>query len=218
MVKVLLVYEDFNELTLTETYLKKIGIDVVGVSNELLIHDQILSFNPDIIVANGKNMKVSSFSVGQKLKDSARFYGKVVLVVPKGIRPAAQEMIKIKMDALMEAPVDPEKFIQVLCRLANMSADPYLEKLHKAKLSDPELRKLVMVTGGPKGPIDDKTRMARYQELIKDVHIDTQQTSHSRKETKDKLKELKKGWDFQQLEEQDELKRKFAEALFRKGW
>ena len=59
MVKVLLVYEDFNELTLTESCLKKVGFDVVGISNELLVSDQLLAFYPDIVVAHGKNGKVS---------------------------------------------------------------------------------------------------------------------------------------------------------------
>lgn len=217
MVKVLLVYEDFSELTLTQTYLKKIGFDVVGISNEILIHDQILSFNPDIIVANGKNMKVSSFSVGTKLKDSGKYQGKVILVVTKGVRPAAHEMIKMKMDGLIETPVEPEKLIQILCRLSGLAFDIVLDKLHKARLSDPELSKLVMVTGSPKPPLDDKARMSRYQDLVKDVHIDVQQTSHSRKEMKDKLKDLKKDWDYEQLEEQDELRRQFAEALFKKN-
>ena len=101
MVKVLLVYDDFNELTLTESYLKKIGFDVVGISNEILINDQILSFNPEILVVHGKNMKVSSFSVGQKLKDYGRYHGKAVIVVPKGMRPSPSEMIKMKMDAMI---------------------------------------------------------------------------------------------------------------------
>lgn len=217
MVKVLLVYEDFNEQTMTQTYLKKIGFDIVSISNELLIHDQILSFNPDIIVANGRNGKVSAFSVGTKLKDNGRFQGKVVLVVPKGVRPAPQDMIKMKIDGLLESPVEPEKLIQVLCRLSGMAFELVLEKLHKARLSDPELSKLIMVTGGARPALDDKARMSKYQDMIKDVHIDVQQTSHSRKEMKDKLKDLKKDWDYEQLEEQDKLKRQFAEALFKKN-
>jgi hypothetical protein len=65
--------------------------------------------------------------------------------------------------------------------------------------------------------IEDKKRVEKYQKLVKDIVIDTKQSSHSRQDLKQKQKELKKGWNFDQLEEQDELKRKFAEALFKKS-
>lgn len=232
MVRVLLVYEDFNELTLTETYLKKVGFDVVGISNEILIHDQILSFNPEILVVHGKNVKVSSFSVGQKLKDYGRFHGNVVIVVPRGVRPTPAEMIKMKMDAMVEAPIDPEKLIQVLCRLSGVSLEQVLDKLHKAKLSDPDLnKKMIMISGtvhdpakisvtggnwGGKVPLEDKVRAARYKELIKDVYIDTEKTSHHRQELKEAQKEMKKDWFSDELDNQDELKRQFVEAMFKK--
>jgi len=150
MVKILLIYEDFNELTLTESYLKKVGFDVVGISNEVLMNDQILSFNPDVIVAHGKNPRVSSFSVGQKMKENHRYHGKVVIIVPKDVRPTPQDILRIKMDGIIEMPVQPEKLIQVLCRLTGQSPIHFVEKFQKARLSDPDLdKRLIMVTGNP---------------------------------------------------------------------
>ena len=243
MVKILLVYEDFNELTLTETYLKKVGFDVVGISNEVLLHDQLLSFNPDIIVANGKNARVSSFSIGQKMKDNHRYHGKVVIIVPKDVRPTPQDVLRMKMDGIIETPVHPEKLIQVLCRLGNQPAAGYLEKFQKARLSDPELNKrLVMVTGsvapmpttapagsvpsaaasnsstaaGSRISIDDPQRMAKYKKFTAGVEIDLAHSTHQRQDLKEKQKDLKKNWNFDALEDQDELRKKFAEALFKK--
>lgn len=223
MHKVLLVFEDFNELTLTESYLKKIGFDVLGSSNELLIQDKILTFNPDVIVANGNNSKVSSFSVGQKLKEYARFRGKVLLVLPAGARITPSEMIKMKVDAMLEAPLDPTRLIQSLCRLLSVAPDLMLEKLQKAKLSDPALdNKMRIITNTEADKmvvhpaIEDKTRIEKYEKFTKDVFIDTHATSHNRAELKEKLKDLKKGYNYDLLEELDALKRKFAEALFRK--
>jgi len=150
MVKILLIYEDFNELTLTESYLKKVGFDVVGISNEVLMNDQILSFNPDVIVAHGRNPRVSSFSVGQKMKENHRYHGKVVIIVPKDVRPTPQDILRMKMDGIIEMPVHPEKLIQVLCRLTGQSPTYFVEKFQKARLSDPDLNKrLIMVTGNP---------------------------------------------------------------------
>jgi DNA-binding NarL/FixJ family response regulator len=242
MVKILLVFEDFNELTLTETYLKKVGFDVVGISNEVLLHDQLLSFNPDIIVANGKNARVSSFSIGQKMKDQHRYHGKVVIIVPKDVRPTPQDVLRMKMDGIIESPVQPEKLIQVLCRLSNQPAAGFVEKFQKARLSDPELNKrLVMITGFtahmPSSPtaggavtpgantgtavdsrvsIDDPQRMARYKKYTEGIEIDLAHSTHQRQDLKEKQKELKKNWNFDTLEDQDELRQKFAEALFKK--
>lgn len=238
MVKVLLVYEDFNELTLTESYLKKVGFDVSGITNELLIQDQIISFHPEIIVAHGKNLRVSSFSVGQKLKDGHRYQGKVVIVVPKGIRPAPEDMLRIKMDAIVEAPIDPERLIQVLCRLAGLDGGATVARFQKMKSVDPEFhQKMMMITGSsveatgslvgagkhadsggsPRVSIQDPERAAKYAEIAAQTEMDMQATTHSRADVRDRQKELKKNWNFEQLEDNDELRRQFAEALFKKS-
>jgi DNA-binding NarL/FixJ family response regulator len=228
MVKVLLVYEDFNDLTLTESYLKRVGFDVVGISNEILIQDQILSFNPDVIVANGRNPKVSSFSVGQKMKENQRYQGKVVIVVPKDVRPSPQDILRIRMDGIIETPVNPEKLIQVLCRLTNQSPTIYMDKFQKARLSDPELKRLIMVTSTqPATPnvsplsnsgvaIDDPQRMSKYKKFTEGVNFDLKASTHQRQDLKEKQKDLKKNWNFDELEEQDRLRQQFAEALFKK--
>ena len=241
MVKILLVYEDFNELTLTESYLKKVGFDVVGISNEVLLQDQLLSFNPDVVVTNGSNNRVSSLSIGQKMKDNQRFHGKLIIVVPKDVRPSPQDILRIKMDGIIESPVNPEKLIQVLCRLSGQAPQSFIDKFQKAKLSDPELNKrLIMVTGignsGPAAatpaatpvhatvspvsgagvPLDDPQRISKYKKFTENIDIDLKQSSHQRQDLKEKQKELKKNWNFDALEDQDELRQQFAEALFKK--
>lgn len=237
MVKILLVYEDFNELTLTESYLKKVGFDVVGIGNEILLQDQILSFNPDVIVASGKNPRVSSFSVGQKMKENQRYHGKVVIVVPKDVRPTPQDILRMKMDGIIESPVHPEKLIQVLCRLANLQSAPFLDKFHRARSSDPELGKRFAAAhptpvSGAAGNvsqaatvppasaagvlINDPQRIGKYKKFTDAVEIDVKHSTHQRQDLKEKQKELKKGWNFDTLEEQDTLRQQFAEALFKK--
>ncbi|PIS10494.1 MAG: hypothetical protein COT73_09105 [Bdellovibrio sp. CG10_big_fil_rev_8_21_14_0_10_47_8] len=235
MAKVLLIFEDYTELALTEVYLKRVGFDVMGISNEMGITEKVLTFNPDVIVAFGKGPKVSSFSVGQKLRENFRFGGKAVIVVPKDLRPNPDQLMKMKVDAMLEAPIVPEKLIQILCRMTGLSSELYLDKFQKARLKDPELQqKLTMVTGsaaagsesagaplaGPnsssKVAIDDKGRVEKYSQYIQNISIDVQETTHRREEIREKQKELKKGWDFNLLDEIDRLKRQFAEALFKK--
>lgn len=237
MMKVLLVFEDFNELAMTETYLKKVGFDVVGITNEVSLQEQLLSFYPDVIVANGKTTRVSSFSVGQKMKENHRYPGKVVIVVPKDVRPTPQDIIRLKMDGLIEAPIQPEKLIQVLCRLMGQDPHTFLDKLQKAKLSDTHLQRQMIKVMGPlsvgdsatseptpisktkdknKIVIHDPERAKKYATIVKDTEIDIKQSTHDRNAIRELQKELKKDWDFDKLDDQDELKRQFAEALFKK--
>ncbi len=226
MIKVLLVFGDFNELTITESYLKKIGIDVAGITNEVLLQDQVLSFRPDIVVTSGKSNRVNSLSVGQKLKENYKFAGKVVIVVAKDQRPSSQDILKIKMDAMLESPFQADKLVQVLARLGGLNAEAYLDKLHKSRFSEEE-KKVIHVTGavqfkgpensGTKDLLHDPQRIKKYQKFINDEEIDFKKSSHQKSEVKKAQEELKKSWDFEQLEKQDELKRRFAEALFKKN-
>lgn len=222
MIKVLLVYEDFNLLTLTESCLKKVGFDIQGVSNEILIQDQILAFNPNIIVASGKSQRVSIFSVGQKLKNDKHFRGQLLLIAPQGMKPTAEDLLQMKFDAVMEQPVSPEKLIACLCRLSGMHSQPMLSKFAKARMSDPELeQKIRNLMGGSSNlhvnSFSDPMRAQKYNQIAKDHPISVQATSHHRADIIKTQKDLKKDWDFDKLEELDELKHQFAEALFKKA-
>ncbi len=220
MLRVLLVFDDYTELALTETYLKKIGFDVVSVMNEIGIQEKILSFNPEAMVVSGKSAKVSSFSLGKRLKENLRYEGKVVLIVPKNVRPDPSELMRMKMDALMEAPIQPERLLQILGKYSGHSPDFLIDKLNKAVLSDPDLKqKLTMVTGkiSSKEPVKS-ARAKRYDKLVAEAkaEIDPRHTNFERQDLKKRQSEMKKDWDFSSLEEIDQLKRQFASALFKK--
>ncbi len=240
MVKVLLVFEDFNEVTLTETYLKKVGFDVVSITNERNLSDQLLIFNPDVVVAYGKNNRVSSFSVGQKMKENHRFQGKLLILVSKGVRPAPSDIIKMKVDGILDAPVDQEKLVFNLAKLAGENPTPYIEKLMKTRLAEnPEANRRPSSsgilsssnnagTGNPPNSIkseefpkeapnfSDAQRMQKYSKFIDEAKFDVQQSTFKRKDIKDQQSKMKKDWDSNKLGAIDELKRKFVEALFRK--
>ncbi len=248
MKKVLLVYDDFNELTLTESFMKKVGLDVVGISNEVLLNDQILSFNPDVVVAFGQNQRVSSFSVGQRLKQSRTFAGKSVLVTQKGIRPKPEDMIKMRMDALVEAPLSIERLLQVLSKVLGIDGTVLQEKLQRAIGYEETQREISRSRSGnqagsanpgstanPRSAVNkepqadfsrpdedsplvsDPERMAKYAEFLQGSKtIDTRQTTFQREDVRHRQQELKKEWDFNELDELDRLKREFAGALFKK--
>lgn len=229
MNRILLIFEDYSELTTTEVYLKKVGFDVLGISNEVLMSEQMLSFNPDIVVASGKSSRVSTLSVGQKLKENHRFFGKSVLIFPKGAKPQVQEMLRLRMDGVLEAPVEPLRLIQVLAKLTNQDVVQLADKYQKSHLSEDgvprdrkvigrvedgaELDSSIFVRGKPQA----SPQASRYDKHLKDIKIDIQETSFNRQALKERQKELKKDWNFDELEEIDRLKEQFAQALFKKA-
>lgn len=136
MNKILLVYEDYPDLMTMETTLKKVGFDVIGLTNEVSVPEHILSFNPDLVIASGKGPKVSSLNVGKKLKEMARWAGKSVLILPTGVKPQTEDFLKIRMDLLLDAPLQPYRAIQVIAKLLNRDEASLLERLQQFVAGD----------------------------------------------------------------------------------
>lgn len=223
-------------MTRTQTYLRKVGFDVYSITNELLLSEQVISFRPDLIVAYGKSQKVSSLSVGQRLRENTKYTGRVILVLPTGTRPTPVEMSRLRVDLLMESPVQPLRLIHAISRLTDVDPQPLMEKYSKAQLTEAEkiesinvkssdlpeqYGQTIHVSGRPEEnlgsvKIEDPERVKKYERFTAGIQIDKSQTSHNKTLIKEKQTELKKGWDFDMLEELDRLKREFVGALFRK--
>lgn len=136
MSKILLVYDDFAELNATELSLKKSGFDVIGLTNEYTIKDQIVTFNPDILVGFGNTQRVGALSVGRKLKEMNRWMGKSILIFPKGYELPAEELIRMRMDMLLESPISVIRLIQIICKLLKLDEKQIIEKLAKSFAKD----------------------------------------------------------------------------------
>lgn len=148
MNKVLLVYDDYTELMSAQFTLKKVGFDVMAVSSEFSIKEQIVSFNPDIVVGYGKGNKVSTVGVGKRLKEMPRWQGKSILIFAPGVKPLPEELIKIRMDTALEAPVEMVRLIQVLAKFSNQDDQILMEKLIKSTALESQKNESTLVTGG----------------------------------------------------------------------
>jgi hypothetical protein len=62
----------------------------------------------------------------------------------------------------------------------------------------------------------DEQRIKKYDKLISGIKFDTSKTTFSKIDVKARQKALTEDWDFEELERLDDLKRKFANALFKK--
>ncbi len=136
MSKILLVYDDFAELNATELSLKKCGFDVIGLTNEYTIKDQIISFNPDILVGFGNTQRVSSLSIGKKIKEMGRWSGKSILLFQKGYEIPAEDLLLMRMDLLLETPVSVIRLIQIISKLLKLDEKAIIEKLAKSFAMD----------------------------------------------------------------------------------
>lgn len=196
MNKILLVYEDYADLMSVEATLKKVGFDVIGLSSEYAIAEQILAFNPDLVIGAGKGGKVSSLGVGKRLKEMARWQGKSVLIFPANFKPDPQDLIKIRVDMVLESPVAPLRLVQVLGRILGHDEAVLLERLNKAMHMESPQQKSSTVTGsgratpegeaiyvkGAIGEDDDGSSLVSER-----VHDDSQEFSLSAEEQKNKI-------------------------------
>lgn len=132
MNKILLVYEEYADLMSAESTLKRVGFDVIGLSSEYSVAEQIVAFNPDLVVGSGRGGKVTSLGVGKRLKEMLRWQGRSVLIFPAKFKPSAQDLIKIRADLILEAPVPPVRLLQVVAKLLGQDEAVLLEKLNKS--------------------------------------------------------------------------------------
>lgn len=115
-----------------ESVLKKVGFDVLSISNEFSLSQQVLSFNPDIVVGYGKGPKVATVGVGRRLKEMPRWTGKAVLIFPAGAKTDPLELARCRMDMALEAPMEVTRLLQVLANLTQQDPQALIERMMKA--------------------------------------------------------------------------------------
>lgn len=297
MSKVLLCYEDYSEMMTIQSVLKKVGFDVLTISSEFSLSQQILSFNPDIVVGYGRGPKVATVGVGRRMKEMPRWLGRVVLIFPAGAKPDPADLARIRMDMALEAPLEVTRLIQVLANLTNQDPRLLVERMMKAVAQESQDQQRiaggkadkpdepVFVTGAREkteswnvngnAAIDEFNRMmgltspateaksipasteklpqfslsqsvegeaalaetallgAHVQQEIADANaklsgkmqsyakflnesVPPAKASLKRTETRKAQKDLRKDWKDEDLRSQDELRRQFTQALFKK--
>lgn len=129
--KILLVYEEYSEMMNTQALLQKVGFDVLGISTEYTLSENVLSFNPDVVVAYGRAGKVTTIGAGRRLREMTRWQGKVILILPAGYKPNPQDFAKIRADMLLEAPIPALRLMQILGKLLGYDEALLQERLAK---------------------------------------------------------------------------------------
>ena len=219
--KLLLVIEEFNELVVLETIFKKVGFDVVGISNDISVHSQILSFNPDIIIISGREKRVNVLALGKKLKKQITTKASIVLLIRE--LNFLEQLDDMHIDAIIETPATPERFFEVLSHLSGadykMLIDKYdkIRNQHQQKSMDVIFKTSVSSEKNAQDPlhISDPRRVAAYDKFLSDLP-EPKQKSFDRGLGKKLIKQDEHGWAKERLQQLDQLKQKFVQILFKK--
>lgn len=226
--RVLLMNDDYVENSRVETLLKKVGFDVLSMQTEAGLGDKVLSFRPDMVVATGTSAKLGAISVGTKLKEMRGFNGAVILGIARGTKISPMDLLKVRMDRMLEAPFAVENLVRNMCEVLALDAEACLEKLRKAQWSEgpvdaqmvkgagPEMSANEAVTGSNriKSGLTPQERRARFEKAVAGLDIDPAETTLKRSSARERWADVKKDWDLSTLEGQNELKKQFADALF----
>jgi hypothetical protein len=269
MSKVLLCFEDFSELMTTQTSLQKAGFDVLAITSEFSLSNQVLSFNPDIVVGYGRGPKLSTVGVGKRLKEMSRWPGKVLLIFPTKVKPEPSDVARLRMDMAIEGPIDILKLLYVLAEMAQLHPEELIEKYKKniqvdsaqtshgeisiqsadktdavyvsGRMDQPpvhpgsewgevrvseeeaEFNKLMGLENNDiqsqLGRVEKQSleRQSRYNQFMHDKPL-PESTSNTlkRRDTKKAQNSLRTDWSSNELKNQDEGRKEFTNALFKK--
>jgi hypothetical protein len=147
--KILLVYEEYSEMMVAQNTLLKVGYDVLGISTEYTVGENVLSFNPDVVVGSGRNGKVTTLGVGRRMREMTRWQGKCILIFPAGYKPNPQDFAKIRGDILLEAPIPAVRLLQVIAQLVGDDEVMLLDRLGKQSMEAPDQSPIIVESLAP---------------------------------------------------------------------
>lgn len=225
MLKVLIVDDDFAELTMVESLLRKIGVDTVGIQNEMKVSEELVSFRPQLIIAAAVGSKVNGIQLSHKVRRT-KGIPRLALIVPGDFNPSLLKGAII--DALIERPIFAVKLIRLVAQVGHLDEKTLLEKYERISgmnrvidqgvSKQPPLAQVPFVQGSSsQEPTNnrDRVRVEKYKDLLKGIErpiVDrfTRDKVHaSLREERAEITAQEKA----QLDELDQLKREFVCAL-----
>ncbi len=140
MDRVLLIIDDIQYAGHLEATLRKVGFDMETITTEITMPEKLITFNPDYIIVKGTGSRVSTDSVGKKLKETTKFLGKVILVFPQNQKATPDDLIKLRMDVLLFEPISALRLVNSLLSLTSLDKDAIFDKLLRLAQTDPQFR------------------------------------------------------------------------------
>jgi len=143
----MLVIDEIQQLVGLETFLRRLGFDVLSLGKDALVADALLSFHPEIVVASHASRNVDGIGLSKRLKKTMKPPPRIALSYT-GTPPVLAKEDEKSVDALLEIPAAGESAIHLFAKLGAFNAEPLLEKYRKfstARLTQDE--QVVIVQG-----------------------------------------------------------------------
>lgn len=141
MDRVLIVSEEVIFASHVEKTLMEVGFDVAIQSSEAGLDQAILNFSPHVVVVKGGSAKLSSLRVGQMLKETIKYQGKVILILNKNQNIDPNDINRVKMDYLLFEPVGAVKVVSHVLNLMTENRETIKNRLQKLADHDANFRK-----------------------------------------------------------------------------
>jgi hypothetical protein len=166
MKKVLLGIDDYSELIFLEALLKKVGLNIEGVQNQVAIPEKILNFNPDLVILTAYGTRVNGVKLLSRIKKK-NGYPKVIILFHRSAPVAEKEIRNFPMDVLLESPVNPKTMLEMTERLLEMEEGALMKKFDKLDLGQSlplvgedknnrwKLKERSETGGPPSSPLDE---------------------------------------------------------------
>lgn len=228
MKRILLISDDFNEMTFLETLLKKLGFDAMGIQSPSVALDKAMTINPEMVILSDF---IKGQSTHQLLEALVSYRPNMFVILMKANLGASTDHVTEFVNKSVKSPVDPADFIQSICEVAKLNSDQYLEKFYKLGLfKGVQGQESITVSGkiksvsdtqylkSLKGSAIEKTsaeRKKRYAAELKSI-------SQPKVEKVDHKIALKETQEFRQrsndkeIQKIDEQRQNFVRALFKK--
>ena len=181
MSRILLAIEDYNELIFLETVLKKIGFDVIGVQNDLVIAEKLMSFNPALMIVSSQGNRVNGNKAIARLKAKGNV-PPTIFINPRGKSAAPSDKVVV---AIIDSPVSPRTLIELVASIFNMDEESMLKKYEKS--SDYHREKEVGIhiqTKEPKEAV--QSSLVKFREKLKETEEKRKKRSQNYKQLAEK--------------------------------
>lgn len=203
MDRVLIVCEEAIFSNHVEKTLIEVGFEVATQPNEAGLQEAIINFNPDILVVKGDSAKLSTLRVGQTLRETIKYPGKVILILNKNQKIDPTDLNRVKMDYLLFEPVGAVKVVSHVLNLITEHREAIKSRLIKIAESETfkEKEKNFLVSG--KSIAQELVHVTGKIKKEKFIHVKSSDDPHPEAPSAEALTEV----------ESEQIKSKFMHEL-----
>lgn len=217
MLRVLLAVEDFGEMVYLQILLNKLGFDVGTVKNLKVLNDSLYKLNPDIVVLPARGKRVIASELSRQTKKIIP-KAKIILLAPSNIHGQLTKAEIANAEGVLETPVNPPTFLEMLALLGGLNLEAILEKYKKVipQLPTDADKAVTMVHGDADARDTDvmevRSRESRYKKFL--TLDEPPKAKHfSKQKVVEIVKEIRSETTDVELEKE---RFSFIEALFKK--